>query len=185
MIFNLSIDNWINIFSIMFNLIVSLTAIIISVKTMQQTRNAIFESSRAIINFYIDTPTGGQYFLVIKNFGNSIGKVLNIDINPKLDYSKSPTNYPSQKTITDYKNIFLAPGQTIKSWFPFSKYPDKKFDITITYETLGKKFNESYSIDLSYISSIDYIRKYSVDINNDKQVFVSIANTLSGISEKL
>ena len=177
--------DWIEIISIFFNLLTSIVAIVISIKTLQQSNNAIIESSRANINFFVDTPTGGQYFLGVKNFGNSIGKVLNIDIDPKLDYSKSPKNYPPQKPIIEYKNILLAPGQAIKSWFPFSNYPDNVLNVTIEYETLGKIYKEVYSIDLSYIKSIDYIRKTSMDVRDEKQALVSISNVLSGISEKL
>lgn len=175
----------VDIISIIASTILSVVAIVISIKTLKQSNDAITESSRANIVFYIDTLTGGQQFLTIKNFGNSTGKILNIDISPRPDYSKSPKLHgkPSP-VITDYKNIFLAPNQCIKSWFPFSKYPDKKFTITVTYETLGNLYTENYPIDLSYIEAIDYLRKSDFDIDDEKQALVNIDNTLRSFSEK-
>lgn len=175
----------VEIISIIFSSILSIVAIIISIKTLKQSNNAIIESSRANIVFYIETLTGGQQFLVIKNFGNSIGEILDIDITPKLDYSKSPKIHCSSvPVITDYKNISLAPNQCIKSWFPFSKYPDKKFTITVTYKTLDNTYKETYPIDLSYIKAIDYLRKTNIDVDNEKQALVNIDNTLRRFSEK-
>lgn len=182
---DIDLSTIVDIISIITSAILSVVAIVISIKTLKQSNEAIIESSRANIVFYIDTLTGGQQFLTIKNFGNSIGKILNIDIFPRPDYSKSPKLHgkPSP-VITDYKNIFLAPSQCIKSWFPFSKYPDKKFTITVTYETLSNIYTENYPIDLSYIESIDYLRKSNFDINDEKQALVNIDNTLRSFSEK-
>lgn len=180
--------NWsivIDIISIISSSILSIIAIVISVKTLRQSNETILESSRANIVFYVDTLTGGQQFLTIKNFGNSIGEILNINILPRPDYSKSPKLHgKTAPVITDYKNILLAPNQCIKSWFPFSKYPDKKFTITVTYKTLGKIYTENYPIDLSYIEAIDYLRKSNFDIDNAKEALVNIDNTLRSFSEK-
>lgn len=183
--YNIDLSVVIEIISIIASSMLSIVAIIISVKTLKQSNEAITESSRANIVFYIDTLTGGQQFLTIKNFGNSIGRITNIDISPKPDYSKSPILYGElAPVITDYKNIFLAPNQCIKSWFPFSNYPDKKFTITVTYDTLGNSYTESYPIDLSYIEAIDYLRKADFDIDTEKQALVNIDNTLRSLSEK-
>lgn len=175
----------VDIISIIASSVLSIVAIAISLKTLKQSNNAIIESSRANIVFYVDTLTGGQQFLTLKNFGNSVGKLIYIDITPKPDYTKSPklSGRPNPVLI-DYSNILLAPNQCIKSWFPFSQYPDKKFKVHIEYETLGKIYKESYNIDLSYIEAIDYLYKNSCDVNDIKSALVDIGNTLRRISEK-
>lgn len=181
----MDIFDWIQIVSIVVGSITSIVAIAISVKTLKQSNKVFEESSRANIVFYIDTLTGGQQFLVIKNFGNSIGKIISIDISPKPDYAKSPKlSGKPNPVITDYKNILLAPNQSIKSWFPFSRYPDKEFNITVKYSTLGKEYIENYSINLAYIEAIDYLQKSSSHIDDEKEALVSINNTLLRISEK-
>ena len=175
----------VEIISIISSSVLSVVAIIISIKTLKQSSNAIIESSRANIVFYVDTLAGGQQFLVLKNFGNSLGKLTKIEITPQLDYTKHPnlSNKPNP-VLVDYKNVLLAPNQSVKSWFPFSKYPDKKFNIHIEYETLGKPYDADYSIDLSYIEAIDYLYKSPGDVRDEKSALVDIGNTLRRISEK-
>ena len=86
--------------------------------------------------------------------------------------------------LVDYTNILLAPNQCVKSWFPFSDYPDKRFDVYIKYETLGKPYEYNYTIDLSYIKAIDYLYKSPTDVQSEKSALVDIGNTLRRISEK-
>ena len=182
---NMNISVIVDILAVVTSSFLSIVAIFVSIKTLKQSSDALVENSRANIVFYVYTLTGGQQFLTIKNFGNSVGEILDIDISPKLDYSKSPRlNKASPPVITNYKNIFLAPNQCIKSWFPFSDYPDKKFVVTVTYKTLGKLYTESYPIDLSYIEAIDYLRKSSFHSGDIRDVLVDINNTLQGFSEK-
>ena len=174
----------VNIISIIASSSLSIVAIVISIITLRKSSKATFESSRANIVFYVDTLTGGQQFLTIKNFGNSLGTILSIDISPKPDYSKSPKlNGISVPLITNYTDISLAPNQCVKSWFPFSQYPDKKFNITVKYKTLGKTYTENYPIDISYIEAIDYIRKNSTS-NDVSHVLKDINETLQNISER-
>ncbi|MBQ9313533.1 MAG: hypothetical protein IJ220_00800 [Clostridia bacterium] len=181
---SLSNSNKIELFSILASLITSIVAIIISIKTLKQSNNAIIESSRANIVFYIDTLTGNQQFLVIKNFGNSVGKLTKLEITPKLDYTKHPNFSKPNPVLVDYENVLLAPNQSVRSWFPFSKYPDKHFDVHIEYKTLGKKYDADYPIDLSYIEAIDYLYKSPSNFNDEKSALADIGNTLRRISEK-
>lgn len=175
----------IELFSIVTSLATSIIAIVISVKTLKQSSNAIVESSRANIVFYIDTLTGGQQFLTVKNFGNSVGEILSVNISPKLDYSNHPKMPKKHNPVLiDYKGILLAPSQCVKSWFPFSEYPDKVFDIHIEYKTLGKIYKADYPINLSYIEAIDYIYKTPLDVKNETSALIDIGNTLRRISEK-
>ena len=92
---------------------------------------------------YVDySPSHDRYYIVIKNFGNSLGKVLHIETTPKLDWKKTRFNQDIE-AITESNNFVLAPNQKISSWFDFKGYPDQKFDVEISYETLGKKHIEN------------------------------------------
>lgn len=177
-------SDWIELFSAIAGLITSIVAIIISVKTLQQSNNAIIESSRANIMFYIDTLTGGQNYLVLKNFGNSVGKILDIDVSPNIQYSKSDDN-AKMSAITEFANITLAPGQYIKSWFDFNNYPDKIFNVTLIYETLGKTYKENYTLNISYINSIDYLSTFSLDVEDEKDALLRINNSILRLNERL
>lgn len=177
-------SNKIEIISTISSLITSIVAIIISIKTLKQSNYAILETSRANIVFYIDILTGKQSYLVLKNFGNSSGKVLELQITPCIKASKIDSNH-NMKNITDFSNITLAPNQTIKSWFNFFKYPDKIFNVNIKYETLGKTYIDSYTIDISYIDSIDYLSASPIDINTEKDALIRINNSILRLNERL
>lgn len=141
----LSNSDKIELFSMIASLVTSIIAIVISLKTLKQSNDVILESSRADIKFFFDTPTGANQYIVLKNFGNSSGTVIDFNISPKLDYSKSPklNGVSGNPTIVDYKDIVLAPGQTIKSWFPLRDYKDKHFIVSISYKTLNKIYTEN------------------------------------------
>jgi hypothetical protein len=100
---------------------------------LKQSNYAILESSRASIVFYIDTLTGNQQFLTIKNFGNSTGKIIDIKITPQLDYRKHP-NMPKKDNpvLVNYVGVTLAPNQCIKSWFPFDVKDEKSALVNIS-----------------------------------------------------
>ena len=180
----MSYSDIINIISISISSVLAIIAIVISVKTLKQSNKAIIESSRGNIVFYIDTPLGGNQYLVLKNFGNSSAILKNIKISPELTYSKS-TFTSTNKLITEYSNILLAPGQAIKSWFPFDDYPDKEFKISLNYETLGHMYHEDYTLNLDYISTIDYLRDFSIDRPDEKSALLKISNNIKTLTEKI
>lgn len=163
-----------------------IVSIIISILTLRQNNKIIKESNRAQIVFYIDyNPTCNMYFLIIKNFGNSIGKLISIDINPKLDWNK--TNLKQELIpLTEAKDILLAPKQKVSSWFDFKDYPDKKFKVKVKYETLNKIYEDEYSIDLDYINNIDWLTQYSFDdqSKDNKEVLYKINNSIKDLTDK-
>ncbi len=175
-----------NIISIFTSSLLSIVAIIISLKTLNQTNNTVFESTRADIKFFFDTPTGVNQYIVLKNFGKSSGTVIDFKISPKLDYTKSSklSVRKDQPKIIDYKNVMLAPGQSIKSWFPLRDYKDKHFDVIITYTTLNKTYTESYPLDISYVDHIDYIYTPSSETPDEKTALVGIENNLMRLTER-
>ena len=183
--FSLATSDKIAIFSILGSLITSIIAIVISVKTLKQSNNAIIESSRADIKFFFDTPTGTNQYMVLKNFGNSSGTIVEFSISPALSYAKCPKlNTSDIPKIIDYTGIVLAPKQTIKSWFPLRDYKDKVFQVSITYSTLNKQYTETYPIDISYVDSINYIYTTGNVTPDEKTALVGIENNLMRLTEK-
>ena len=183
---DISLSDWVQIiiaFITFFGIIVS---IVITIITMRKNSKTIEEANRAQIIFYIDyNPSCDMYFLIIKNFGNSVGKVIDIDISPKLDWKKTEFNQEI-KALTDAKNILLAPNQKVSSWFDFNNYPDKVFNVIIKYSTLNKIYCESYTIDLNYIDNIDWLFPSVIDDHstNEKAVLYKINNTLRDLTDK-
>lgn len=176
----------IDIISIIASSSLSIVAIVISIRTLNQTNTTVFESSRADIKFFFDTPTGVNQYIVLKNFGKSSGTVVDFSISPKLDYTKCSklSVRRDEPKIIDYKNVMLAPGQSIKSWFPLRGYKDKYFNVTITYTTLNKTYTESYPLDISYVDHIDYIYTPSSETPDEKTALVGIENNLMRLTER-
>ena len=163
------------------------SSIIISMKTLKQNNEMIEESSKAHIIFYIDYhPQTFRYYLVIKNFGNSVGELLNIEVTPKLDWQKC--NFKQDiKPLTESTNILLAPNQKVSSWFDFSNYPDKIFDVKLVYKTMNKVYTETYKIDLSFIDNSDSLHKYAFDDHTKdyKKVLYEINNSILDVSDRI
>ena len=87
---SLSTSDKIQIISIISSTLISVISIGIAVATLKQSNYITRESNRADIVFFIDKKrTESFYSLIIKNFGNSSGKVIDIDMNPKLSYENS------------------------------------------------------------------------------------------------
>ncbi|KAI3350759.1 hypothetical protein FDB30_03650 [Clostridium botulinum] len=182
-IFNsLSTTDKIQILSIIFSSLLSLISVCIALGTLKQTNKISLDSNRAYIIFYIDKNRAeSSSNLVIKNFGKTGGKLISLTLDPTLDYEKSKIGV-LVKPITNYSNIFLAPGQSIKSAFFFESYPDTKFNISISYETCGKLYNESYTIDLDYYESILEASPTAKDTNS---ILKQISQNIGQVSDKL
>lgn len=133
-----------------FALMAAVAAAYFTYKNILEIRNQFFEQNRGNLLFLIVDRGSGLYSTVVKNFGNSPAKLISLTIDPELDWSKTKGNIPQKFVISKCKNVFIAPGQLIESFFDFSGYPDEKFHIDITYETLNKRMTESYDIDLAY-----------------------------------
>lgn len=136
--------------SIVATSILSIISVIIALATLIQTKNITREANRANIVLYLHKNIYNRgSSLIIKNFGNSSGKILSITIDPK------PKTISSlNKILTDYTNIFLAPNQAISTWCKLDGLETLLFNIYIKYETLGKIYTESYSINFEYKASL-------------------------------
>ena len=168
--------------------ITAIISIIISVLTLKHNKKMIEESSKANIVFYVEhIRYSNKYFLTLKNFGKSVGKLLEMKITPNLDYSKIPGYDTEFPLLTDSKNVLLAPNQKISSWFSFANYPDKIFNVEIKFETLGKICKYNYTIDLNYSQSVESLRHISFDDmdESNKQVLYYINDSIQEMIEKL
>lgn len=149
--------------SVDISLLLSIISICIALLAMLSSflylRETIFynkESARAQITLFpryvLET---NSWELVLENFGNSSGVLLDIKTNPPLSYQNllDPNDayfYRNAVPITEMTNCFLASGQSFFCDFPFENYPDKIFSVTLRYKTLNKIYTESYTIDLSF-----------------------------------
>lgn len=185
----MTVSDIIELLLLIITIIGTITALVISVKTLKQNNKMIEENSRAHIFFYIEHYRySNKFFLTIKNFGNGKGILKYIKISPELEYSKIPgwESEPCRKVLTEAKNLTLAPNQQISSWFSFVDYPDKVFDVEIEYETLGKTFIEKYTIDMNYTKNVESVAKFAFDDTDEtyKTALYVINDSIQELIEK-
>lgn len=133
--------------------IVSAGVMVLTFFNLKELKTARFEESRAyiVVNF-LRVQRNAGWRIVIKNYGHSSGVLKSVKVEPPLPTVKYGTlKIPP---LTDIKDLYLAPGQTISSYFDFSTYENQTFTLEVTYETLGKSFTDKYTIDLSFRKSV-------------------------------
>lgn len=173
----------IDIISIIASTILSVIAIVISIKTLKQSNEAIIESSRANIVFYIEKSKYKiLHTLVMKNFGNSTGRIISISTTPKIDWSKTKMSDIPTKSITNFNNIFLVPNQSIKSDFDFRDFKTNVINVCLKYETLGKQYIENYNLTLDVTKNITHIEP---DTSTIPKGLKAIHDSIQELSEKL
>lgn len=172
------ISDWIQILS----MLVSTLAVYYTYKNLREIKNQFFEQNRGNIVFYIERDRNNiLYSLIIKNYGNSPAKLLSIELDPMLDLSKTMSPLPQEFNILNSKDIFLAPNKFVMSQFDFREYPDKEFNVKITYETCKKIFIEEYIINLDYSS---HIIELVPDIKTTERGLKEINNSIQQLSDK-
>lgn len=180
---SLDTSDKIGLISILVSASISLISIIIAVATLRQNNKITREANRAYIVFFIDKPKNSFiYNLVIKNFGNTGGQLIDITLNPPLSYEKSKLEIDF-KPITECKNIFLAPNQSIQSCFDFRDYESNVFAVTIKYKTLNKVYIDSYTLDLKYSKSI--LTSGASNINTELKALNEISKNIEEVCCKL
>lgn len=161
-------------------LVVSSIVAILTYLNLREFKKTNLEETRAQIVFFIEkTHPTLSYNLVLKNFGKSVGKVLDIKISPTIQYSYKSN---SRDVSLDYKNTVLAPGQAIVSNFDFKNYTNTHFEVYIQYESCNKIFQESYAVNLSLLKDLGF--KVPV-IKTCEEGLDQLNRTLLGVSNKL
>lgn len=151
-------------------------------KQLAEQKNQYFEQNRGNLIFYISkNDVSSFHSLIIKNFGNAPAKLISLKINPNLDWEKAGQNGLDNFNIANLKNVFLAPQQHISSGFDFRSYPDKKFEITICYETCGKTLTENYSIDIDFIGNVLTMEPH---IDDELSALKNINKSITALSDK-
>ena len=138
----LSVSDWIQLVGIIASLIVSIVAVVISIKTLKQNSKMIDESTRPMIVIYNDIVSAHSpiQYLIIRNFGNSAATITDL----KLEYYGNPTY--SKTLFAHMKGQIIAPGQSYSTAFKFED-SSVVIDAAISYKsTAGKEYKESFQI---------------------------------------
>lgn len=137
----------IQLMGIISSLIASIVAIIISLVTLRQNSKMIEESSRAVIGIYGESINSGSptFFLVVKNFGNSLATILNFSTD--FDFTDCYGFRTNKNWINELNNCSIAPGQSRICKLDYGKIT-QPVTFQIKYRSSGKTYSEKMTIDL-------------------------------------
>ncbi|MEB7656594.1 hypothetical protein NGB24_01935 [Mammaliicoccus vitulinus] len=133
-------------------MLITIFVCIANIVSAYYAKQSHIEDNKAYIGFYFESYYINEFekVIVFKNFGNSEGKILDINYNDDLpDYIIDFLKKIESRTI--------MPGQKISSWI----HPDDHeilLKINYKYITLNKKFTYSIDLDLSESNNDLYTR---------------------------
>lgn len=151
-------------------------------KNLKEIRWQFFDQNRGLLLFYIQQfPDSTIGSLFLKNFGQLPAKLLSIDISPDIVWEKTKAFKNCHDNFSKIKNVYLAPGQFLKSDFDFEKYPDTHFQISVQYETCGKLFSENYELNISYMDNLSELK---TEISSELEAQLQISKNIQRFSDK-
>lgn len=179
---NLTTNDLIQIIGIIVSTITSVTAILISTKTLKQNSKMIEESSRPYLTVYANFTQLNKpmVYLVMKNFGNSSATITKFNCDTNLKDFSYPTNIIPFGEICGYT---LSPGQ--KLVYPISICDKTKtripnITINLSYKNLTKEYSEKI-----YIKFEPFLNEVPIRFNNTKNQERIISYTLQDIAERM
>lgn len=184
--------NWLNdnqgfVMSILTLVYVVATIVIViynrkSIRELQKTRE---EESRPYLFAYLDKdPRDICFYLRVKNFGKTSGKVEEISISPQMKFAKD-------KEIGQFlNNVILAPNQLLQFILieRNKETAQKTYDVCIRYhQTNDSKriYEEKYSLLTQYSAQMGYTDNSSSNLSEEGNALKNIANYLDSIRNKI
>lgn len=151
----------------------SIISIIISVLTLRQNSKMIKESTRPYVVIYGEQVNFGspQFHLILKNFGKSGAKILNIESSKNLE------NYLIFDYLHPYKNIsnfFIAPNQSIATALVTFDKKLEPLTFTISYSNNKNIYTDTFVVDLSVFIKNTITKSESKGIKNLKNISYAI-----------
>lgn len=166
------ISDLLQLISIISSSILSIIAIVISVLTLKQNNKIIFESNRPYLSVFTKAInfTSPTVCLVLKNFGNSGAKILNIE------YDKNLEKFSRRPPFKNMKNVFIAPNQSFIYPLDVKHFLNEVINIKINYQYLNKIYTEIFCINFLHYTDIEFQKQHSTkdleELSNVLQEYV-------------
>ncbi len=170
----MSISDKLQLAAILASSITAIVSIIISVLTLRQTNKITNEANRAYINIYLDVVVmsgNNSVYFIIKNHGNTPGKILDIKCSLP-DIKKAFVRNPFEYLI----NFELAPRQSFSTFMRTDGID--VFTCAIKYSQNNKIYNETFTLNPSFADGI-------IHIDYESHPPKEISDTLRNVTEVL
>lgn len=169
----------INLILAIATVLLSITSIVIVTISLNQNSKMLESTTRPYINIYGTSTFYSEekdYYFVIKNFGNSSGKI--VSITSDEDLSKlAIKGFASPFSFID--GLALSPNQSYQILVDNKALSEINKDcvsITITYEGLGKTYIDSTTINIKYLLKNVNVRREGDPIATISGVIQDISN---------
>lgn len=164
----------ISIISLIATTVISIISVSIAILTLRQNNKIIKEANRPSINVFLETiatTTMRNNYLVIKNFGNTPGKINSIECS--VDVKSICYTNPFKDMI----NCTLAPNQSIVTACNTENI-DEAYRFTIKYSNGKRKFTDISSINAKYTKSLVSSQSSSSNMTILEKTIVNVTEEL-------
>ncbi len=159
----MTISDILQLISIICSSVLAIVAIVISIITLRQNRNMIFESNKPQITIFSKaisfTSPKKRLYLVLKNFGLSGATIVDIE------YDKSFDKYFARPPFENISNVFIAPNQTFLYPLSLTRTAKEVFKIATTFKIkylyLNKEYIESCTVTFSQYKDSCFLKVHS------------------------
>jgi hypothetical protein len=165
----MSLSDRIQLATVLISSITAISSIIISVLTLRQTNKITREANRAYINIYLDVIAmngNNSVYFIIKNHGNTPGKIIDIKCS-LLDVKKVFILNPFEHLI----NFELAPKQSFSTFVKTDGIGT--FTCDIKYSQGKKIYKDTFLLNPSFADGVIHIDRES---NPPKEISDTIRN---------
>lgn len=171
----------ISLFGVIASFITGCIATIISIKTLRQNSKMIEASSRPYIGIYgACTHVGtSQYYLIIKNFGNSSALVTSLTYD--FDLSQCRKNHSKFEPFQYIENTTIMPGQSFRAAINFNKaiLETDFIHFHISYSSGVRKYEDDICLNLK--ANTGNFETYTHDSRNE---LLTISQTIQDMHIK-
>lgn len=156
----MSVSDWIQVVAILVSLAVSIVSILQTRKSIKNTEKSIKDANRPYLSIYfetIDTIDFGKY-IVLKNFGKTSAKILDITVDG------SPKSHGMDIDFSSMIGATISPGQKFSSVLE-NDFSENLFYSIVYQESDGEVHNDSFSIKTDMNASLPWKHKSSKDLS--------------------
>lgn len=151
-----------------------------SIDELRQTRES--ESRPYLFLYLAKIPREQHYYLVLRNYGKTGGRIINTTIAPGLPFLKGAGD------ASFLNNTVVAPNQSIHLlvYDEAKVIQETEFSVCLGYEDMtGKRFEESYVLNLEYVYSTGFSDHSKSNFTASENALHNIASSLDSITMKM
>lgn len=152
-------------------------------KSIDELRKTRESESRPYLFLYLaKIPREQHYYLVLRNYGKTGGKISNARVSPGLPFLKGAAD------ASFLNNTVVAPEQSIHLliYDAAKTIQETDYSVSLCYEDMaGKKYREDYVLNLEYVYSTGFSDHNKSNYTASENALHNIASSLDSITMKM